>query len=105
MKHYIGKAKFELKNELGEKMIVGPDSFHDIPESFHGDPTYRMGVDAGVIQPFFTTKEGDNAQKEANTKSGKGGKNGNKAEKGGKKGDKAKDEGGAGSEETAPENP
>lgn len=92
MKHYIGKAKFELKNELGEKMIVGPDSFHDIPESFHGDPTYRMGVAAGVIQPFFTTKEGDKAQEKANAK-------------GGKKGDKAKDEGGAGSEETAPENP
>ena len=91
MKHYVGKAKFELKNELGEKMIVGPDSFHDIPDSFRGDPTYQMGVAAGVIQPFITTKEGDKAQEKANTKDGK-------------KGGKAKDEGGAGSEETAPEN-
>lgn len=102
MKHYIGKAKFELKNELGEKMIVGPDSFHDIPDSFQGDPTYKMAVAAGVIQPFITVKEGDKAQEKANAK---GGKKGDKAaDEGGKKGDKAKDEGGAGSEETAPEN-
>lgn len=98
MKHYIGKAKFELKNELGEKMIVGPDSFHDIPDSFQGDPTYKMAVAAGVIQPFITVKEGDKAQERANAKGGKA------KDEGGKKGDKAKDEGGAGSEETAPEN-
>ena len=71
MKHYIGKAKFELKNELGEKMIVGPDSFDDIPDSFQGDPTYKMAVAAGVIQPFITVKEGDKAQEKANAKGGR----------------------------------
>lgn len=76
MKHYIGKAKFELKNESGEKMLVGPDEFKDIPDSFTGDPTYRMGVAAGLIQPFVTTKQGDAAQVKAHEN--KPGKNGEK---------------------------
>ena len=70
-KHYIGKAKFELKNELGEKMLVGPDEFVDIPDSFTGDPTYNMAMKAGLIQPFITTKQGDKAQRDANEKPGK----------------------------------
>lgn len=104
MKHYIGKAKFELKNELGEKMTVGPDSFDDIPDSFQGDPTYKMAVAAGVIQPFITVKEGDKAQEKANAKGGKKGDKAKPKDEDGEKGDKTKDEGGVGSEETAPEN-
>lgn len=75
MRHYIGNAKFEIRNELGERMIVGPNMFMEIPDSFHGDPTYRMGVKAGLIQPFITTKQGDKAEEKANAKGTKNPKN------------------------------
>ena len=87
MKHYIGKAKFELKNELGKKMLVGPDEFADIPDSFTGDPTYLMAVNAGLIQPFITTKQGDKIEREANEKPGKKPSKGG-AKQGGKEAEK-----------------
>ena len=81
MRHYVKNAKYMLKNSNGEKLIVGPMAFVDIPDSFTGDPTYRMAVSAGMIEPIISAKHGDKVEKEANEKPGK------KNAKGGKKED------------------
>ena len=84
MRHYVKNAKYMLKNGEDEKMIVGPMAFVDIPESFFGDPTYRMAVSAGMIEPIISAKQGDKVEKEANEKPGKkNAKSGKKEEESG----------------------
>ena len=71
MRHYVKNAKYELKNESGERITVGPMAFVDIPDSFLGDPTYRMALSAGMIEPIISAKHGDKVEKDANEKPGK----------------------------------
>lgn len=76
VKVFNNKATFLLEAEGGKKMKLTPMGFFDVPEEFTGCPTFKMGVAAGVIQVFKTTKQGDKLEKDANAKSskGKGGK-------------------------------
>ena len=62
-KVFVGNAKYELTNESGENMIVGPNEFAEIPDSFTGDLTYRLAVQAGVIKPYVSMQEANKIEK------------------------------------------
>lgn len=55
---FNNRATYLLRAEDGSKMILKPLGFCDVPEKFTGDPTFRMGVKAGVIQVFDEAKQG-----------------------------------------------
>lgn len=60
------KRTFLLTALDGTSMLVRPNGFYDIPEKFTGDITYRRAVQAGDLQVFETTKEGDAIERAAN---------------------------------------
>lgn len=53
---------FKLCALDGSTMFTKPNEVNEIPEKFTNDPTYKMAVKAGALEPFKTEKE---AQKKA----------------------------------------
>ncbi|MBR1821498.1 MAG: hypothetical protein IJ769_07745 [Clostridia bacterium] len=53
---------FMLRALDGSTMFTKPNKVNEISEKFTNDPTYKMAVKAGALEPFKTEKE---AQKKA----------------------------------------
>lgn len=67
IKVYNKAARTFLLTALdGATMLVHPIGFAEIPEKFTGDITYRRAVQAGDLQEFETTKQGDAIERAAN---------------------------------------
>ena len=65
VKVFCNRATFELVAPDGEKMKLLPLGFGEVPEKFVGDITFRKAVQAGVIQVFESTKQGDKLEEAA----------------------------------------
>lgn len=65
IKVFVGNAKYQLSDESGNTMTIGPNKFEQIPDAFAGDLTYRLAVQAGTITPYTTAKDGDKAAEAA----------------------------------------
>ncbi len=65
VKVFNNRATFLLKADDGTKMYLKPLGFADVPDKFTGDPTFKMGVKAGVIQTFEQSKEGTEIERKA----------------------------------------
>ena len=65
---YCKNQTFLLVALDGSQMKTRPNDFNDIPEKFAADPTYKMAVAAGALEPFETAKQGDAIEKKANAK-------------------------------------
>lgn len=48
---------FRLRALDGSVMFTKPNDVNEIEEKFTFDPTYKMAVDAGALEPFKTDKE------------------------------------------------
>lgn len=60
---------FMLRALDGSVMFTKPNDVNEIPEKFTNDPTYKMAVGSGALEPFKTDKQAqrmaDKANKEA----------------------------------------
>ena len=59
MRAYCKNQTFLLVALDGSQMTTRPNDFNDIPEKFTADPTYKMAVAAGALEPFESAKQGD----------------------------------------------
>ena len=48
---------FMLRALDGSVMFTKPNDVNEIPEKFTVDPTYKMAVSAGVLEPIKTDKQ------------------------------------------------
>lgn len=71
MRAYCKNQTFLLTALDGSQMKTRPNDFNDIPEKFTSDPTFKMAVAAGALEPFETAKQGDAIEKNANAKKDK----------------------------------
>lgn len=67
IKVYNKAARTFLLTALdGATMLVHPIGFAEIPEKYIADITYRRAVQAGDLQVFETTRQGDAIERAAN---------------------------------------
>ncbi|MBQ6123188.1 MAG: hypothetical protein IJI59_15820 [Clostridia bacterium] len=72
MRAYCKNQTFLLVALDGSQMTTRPNDFNEIPEKFTSDPTFKMAVAAGALEPFETVQQGDAIEKKANTRKSKG---------------------------------
>lgn len=72
VKVFNNKSTFLLEAGDGRKMKLPPLGFSEVPEEFTGCLTFKMGVQAGVIQVFGENRQGDQLEKAAHEPPKKG---------------------------------
>ena len=86
MRAYCKNQTFLLVALDGSQMKTKPNDFNEIPDKFTVDPTFKMAVAAGALEPFETARQGEAIEKKAR------GGNGKKADDKKADGDKGKDD-------------
>ena len=68
MRAYCKNQTFLLVAMDGSQMTTKANDFNEIPEKFTSDPTFKMAVAAGALEPFETARQGEAIEKKANAK-------------------------------------
>ncbi|MBQ3476783.1 MAG: hypothetical protein IJH25_01265 [Clostridia bacterium] len=68
MRAYCKNQTFLLVALDGSQMKTRANDFNDIPDKFTIDPTFKMAVAAGALEPFETAREGEAIEKKANAR-------------------------------------
>ncbi|MBR2226776.1 MAG: hypothetical protein IJ893_02785 [Bacteroidales bacterium] len=68
MRAYCKNQTFLLVSLDGSQMKTRANDFNDIPDKFTIDPTFKMAVAAGALEPFETAREGEAIEKKANAR-------------------------------------
>ena len=68
MRAYCKNQTFLLVALDGSQMKTRANDFNDIPDKFTTDPTFKMAVAAGALEPFETAREGEAIEKKANAR-------------------------------------
>lgn len=71
MRAYCKNQTFLLVALDGSQMKTRPNDFNDIPDKFTADPTFKMAVAAGALEPFETARQGEAIEKKARGGKGK----------------------------------